>query len=362
MRNKKATFFIVAVFLVVLLQGCVPTTPTSPPTSPPPSRPPRTLHVPTPVEDAVANQLIKDIRAHGKDVRELPHQQNLAPPKSVAVIWSPEKTPFLKDLLPRYASNITINTVLLALSEKQLKKSAQVTSNSLKNDPLFGWIDSAQKMGFRVFLITPFRLATGYSEIAVTGSSGAEVDIFSPEAKKGLLSFYRDIARYPLNGVYVTDISYGMKEGFTPHGIATYQDAFSEKLASRPNLNSPLNSPWLWRFAGLKSRHLTKLLNAIWAEIQLGAPEMEFGINVPEILLIDPTKGLMETSLDYLELKEAQFDFYAVDSMGSGAQRVSELLLKYGKLEKVWFHRTRKETIVSLLEMPIQGVIVTATP
>ncbi len=354
MRHKKATFFIVAVFLVVLLQGCVPTTPTPPP----PSRPPRALHVPTPVEDAVANQLIKDIRTYGKDARQLPHQQDLAPPKSVALIWPPEKTPFLKDLLPRYASNITINTVLLSLSEKQLKKSAQVTSNSLKNDPLFGWIDLAQKMGFRVFLITPFRFATGYSEIAVTGSASAEVDIFSPEAKKGLLSFYRDIARYPFNGVYVTDISYGMKEGFTPYGIAAYQHDFSETLASRPHLNSPS----LWRFAGLKSRHLTKLLNAVWAEIQLGAPEMEFGINVPEILLIDPTKGLMETSLDYLELKEAQFDFYAVDSLASGAQRVSELLLKYGRLEKVWFQRTRKETIVGLLEMPIQGVIVTATP
>ncbi len=330
------------VMFMILVHGCVSTTPTVPP--PPLSRATHPRYAPTPVEEQVANQLIKDIRTYGKEVSQLSPQQVSAPTKSVAVVWSPEKTPLLQTVLSRSA-NVTANTILLEVSDQQLKRSAQALSNIVARDPLFDWIVSAQKMGFRVFLTTPFRSIAGY-----------EVDIFNPEVKKGLLSFYRNIARYPLNGIYMNDISYAMKEGITPYAIATYQDLFSEKLETR--LSQTGHS--LWRFAGLKSRHLTKLLSEIWAQIQVVSPEMEFGIGVPEILLTDPAKGLMETSLDYLELKEAQFDFYVVASQGTGAQSVSESLLKYGKLDKVWFQRTRKEKITSLLEMPIQGVVISS--
>ena len=351
--------FVVILLVTVLSHGCVPPTPPTPKSSPPP----RTPHGPTGVEDKEIDRFIKDVRAHKEDAPQPPRQQDSVVAKSVAVIWAPERTPLLQDVLLRFAvagplSQVTINTVLLELSDKQLKKSAQAASNSLTNDPLLGWIVSAQKMGFRVFLTTPFRFTTRYAEKTVTGgttSAGEDADIFSPEVKKGILSFYRNIARYPLNGIYVNQIAYGMKEGITPYAVATYQDAFSEKLEARQNATSHS----LWRFAGLKSRHITKVLNDIWAEIHMASPEMEFGIGIPEILLMDPAKGLLETSLDYLELKEAQFDFYVVASLGAGVQKVSESLLKYGKLERVWFHRTRKETIVSLLEMPIQGVIVT---
>ncbi|MBI3598567.1 MAG: hypothetical protein HY201_03850, partial [Nitrospirae bacterium] len=71
-------------------------------------------------------------------------------------------------------------------------------------------------------------------------------------------------------------------------------------------------------------------------------------------------KGLSETSLDYLELQEAQFDFYWVGSMGAGSKKVLESLLKYGRTDNIWFQRTRKETISSLLEMPIQGIVVSS--
>jgi hypothetical protein len=269
-----------------------------------------------------------------EEARILLNQQELRVAKSVSVIWAPEKTTQLKDLLLRFP-NVTINTVLLEISDKQLKKSVQAATASLPNDPLFNWIDLANKMGLRVFLITPFR-------------STAESDIFNSDVKKRLLLFYHDIARYPLNGIYVNEIAYGVKEGWTPNAIAAYEALFLEQ----PKTTS-------LRFVGFRSRHITQLLNEIWDEIQLVSPEIEFGIGVPEILLMDPAKGLLETSLDYLELKEAAFDFYVVASVGSGAQRVSESLLKYGRLDKIWFNRTRKETISSLLEMPIQGIIVT---
>ncbi len=401
MRNAA---FLIAVLLVIFIHGCVPTTPT-----PPPSPPARVPRVPTRTENKATDRLIKGIRAyeegryddaaaffrdiissnpgapflmeaqwhlaksyaaagkkdeakktlrlflnndhgspHEEEARLLLHQQESNIAKSVAVIWAPEKTLPLKDLLVRFP-NVTINTVLLELSDKQLKKSAQTPLKLLPNDPLSHWIDVAQKMGLRVFLITPLKNKSS--------AHAEDVDIFNPEAKKGLLTFYRDIARYPLNGMVVNEIAYGIKEGLTPYAMAAYQDAFSEKLEIARVRSA---SPSLLRFAGLRSRYLAKLLNDIWAEIQSGAPEMEFGISVPEMLLIDPAKGLMETSLDYLELKEAQFDFYVVSSAGLGAQKVSESLLKYGRIDKVWFQRTRKEAISALLGMPIQGIIVSS--
>jgi hypothetical protein len=309
----------------------------------------------TSTHEKVAEQFIKDIRAHEKDQNAPSYQQVSSATKSVAVIWSPEKTSALKDILPR-SSNITINTILLNVSDKQLIKSAQTPTPSLKGDILFTSIDSARNMGFRVFLMTPFRFTTRYPEGPL--AKGQESDIFSPQVKKNILSFYRDIARYPLHGIYVNEIAYGTNEGFTPYAIATYQDAFSERLEAKTHSSSSLR----WRFAGLKSRHITKILIDIWAEIQGISSEMELGVAVPEILLMDPAKGLMETSLDYLELAEARFDFYVVSATESGAQRVAESLLRYGKLEKVWFQKTKKETLNTLLEMPIQGIIMMTSP
>ena len=421
--------FIKAVILVLLVYGCIPT---APPKAPPPPR------VPTRTENKATDRLIKGIRAYedgryddaasffrdiissnlgtpllmeaqwhlamsyiaaGKndeakkelhlflnnyrgspyeeEARLLLHQQELSAAKSIAIVWAPEKTPSLKDLLLRFP-NVTINTVLLEISDSQLKKSAQAPSKLLPNDPLSDWIGLAREMGLRVFLITPLRFTASYQISTPAG----EADIFNPEVKKGVLTFYRDITRYPVHGIYVNEIAYGVKEGWTPYAMAAYEEAFFEKLdvdkvfkkgggtpsaggvrSERRLTTAPLltdHSPSFWRFVGLKARHLSKLLNEVWDQIQSDSPEIEFGISVPEILLIDPAKGLVETSLDYLELKESQFDFYVVGSMGSGAQKVSEFLLKYGRIDNVWFHRTRKEAISALLEMPIQGIIVSS--
>jgi hypothetical protein len=88
---------------------------------------------------------------------------------------------------------------------------------------------------------------------------------------------------------------------------------------------------------------------------------MVLGVGIPEILLIDPLQGLTETALDYMELKKAGLDFYAITSAGGNREAVLASLSKYGKSDPIWLYRSRGETIASLLPLPIQGVILTKT-
>ncbi|MEK7702800.1 MAG: tetratricopeptide repeat protein, partial [Nitrospirota bacterium] len=297
--------------------------------------------------------------------------------KVIALIWAAETAQKLTGLLPKF-SDVVVDTVILEVSNRQLIKSAQTASQSIANDPLSTWINEAKNAGLRVFLSVPLRIPVHTPSHRSddldqkSRSKGLfetrreELDLFDPQVRKEVLLFYRNIARYPLDGVYLNKIAYAPEEGRTPYAIASYQDFFSETLdverllgkkedarATKPRLASSKK----WRFKGLKSRYLADLLRQIHVNVNSVNSRIEFGIEIPEVLLIDPQQGLLETALDYMELRDSVFDFHVIATSGANRRRVLESLSKYGGGDRVWFSRAQGETFASLMLLPIQGVM-----
>ena len=186
-----------------------------------------------------------------------------------------------------------------------------------------------------------------------------------------VLQLYRDLSRYPIDGIYLRDIYYSIEEGWTPSALDLYQRLFSERPdpaalfgaeAAGGEGGSP-SAPPFWRWVGWRSRFISGLLNEIRMEIQSNRPYVQFGVGFPEALVSRPAQGLAEFSGDLLEMKESHFDFYFLIS-GAGALSTSALMELFSKYairpEEVWLQRPISEAD-SLLsagaKMPFRGVV-----
>ncbi|MEK7286477.1 MAG: tetratricopeptide repeat protein [Nitrospirota bacterium] len=317
--------------------------------------------------------------AYEEEARAMLHRQvPTESTKVIAITWQPEKTSSLKTALSSF-SEVSVDTIFLEISNKQLIKSAKAPLESLSDDPLFIWIDMAKKMGLRVFLSVPLRVPI-HTTVHVLdrlvqksrskndlSEKNVILDLFDPEVKKELLLFYRNIARYSWDGIYLHQIGYGLEEESTSYIALLYQDSFSEKLEIErlfekertfgPVARRRPASSQFWRLNGMKSRYLADLLRQIHLNINGVNSQTEFGIEIPEILLIDPARGMVETALDYIALRDAAFDFYLVASTGTHRRRLLESLSRYGGGDRAWFVRADGETVSSLVALPVQGVV-----
>ncbi len=298
-------------------------------------------------------------------------QMELESAKTIAVSWSPVRTPRWKTV-KRPPDAPEVNTILLEIPDEQLERLWSATVSIPLDDPLYQWIDSVQKAGFRVILKTALRTmpwATAqhpdwrdqrYDPQKQSFVTTEKLDLFHPEVKKMLRTIYQRIARYPIEGIYIDEIAYRSDEGWTPAAQTLYQNLFSEKLDPASlfiRTDSEPSPPELFHFAGIKSRYLAKLLTDIQKAIRLERPHVNLGIGIPYILFVDPATGLMDHSLDYLELKQTPFDFYVMTSAETWNEDTYESILKYGKTETIWFQLTPGQNLSKALAAPIQGVI-----
>ena len=313
-----------------------------------------------------------------EQARLLQFQLAFGSKRVIAVTGSPDRLPQLRSKLMAL-NHPGINTILLEIPEDQLRKIALSSSgSSFQDDPLYTWINAARREKFRVIVKIPFRTmrwATLYDPtwrdqrydiregILKTTET---LDLFSPDVKKMLLRLCRNIATYPIDGIYIDQISYRMEEGWTPSAQHLYQELFSEKLQVAhsfktswefPRMENDPASVQFWRFAGLKSRYLADILTEVRIAVHETRENLLFGVSIPELLLVDPLEGFVQSSLDYLKMREARFDFFVVTKRAVPKERLYELLKKYGTVEDVWLEWDVQEG--GLQEtLPIQGIVV----
>jgi len=301
--------------------------------------------------------------------------------KTIATVWSPDVIPQLKSKIINL-NYPGINTILLEIPDDQLRKIAFSSVAPLSDDPLYEWINSVRREKFRVLVKIPFRTMNWavlsrpdwrdqkYDIQEGILKTTDSLDLFQPEVKEMLLALCRNIAVYPIDGIYIDQIAYRMEEGWTPSAERLYQDLFSEKLQlahvfktswDAPLLNQNENDPTsvqFWRFAGFKSRYLADLLTDIHMSVQKVSPNLSFGMSLPEVLLVNPREGFVQSSLDFLQLKEARFDFFVVTKRETAREKLYELIQKYGAVEDIWFEWDHQEGTFPSGQIPIQGIVV----
>lgn len=315
------------------------------------------------------NLLLKNYsnNPHRDEARRLLSQLTSDLKKVVAVTWSPDKA--LKDRL-RGVNSPGINVVILELPSNVLEALAAAEPRQAVSNRFNRWIAEARQEKLRVFVKVPFRTLPwaianhpDWRDAHVQqGQTKERLDLFHPEVKAMLLQLCRNIARYPIDGIYIDQIAHQMEEGETISARILYERLFMEKLHltghSMDNRKDAIPTQ-SWRFAGLKSRYMTDLLDDIQTAVHILKPQMAFGVSVPEILLMDPRDGLVQASLDYVHLKAAQFDFYVITERGAPQEAVYASLQKYDMLGKTWLEEsrgTRRNEMFS--HFPIQGVVV----
>ncbi len=249
---------------------------------------------------------------------------------------------------------------------------------------LLRWIHTVHRDGLRVIARMDFReIRTvsdrrpqwrdqGYEKDGETLRPLSKLDIFNEDVSSVLLQIYHRLAQYPFDGIYVEEISYGPDEGWTSHAQNQYEDLFLERPIPFRMIESPdkisdkkrflPGEAQFWHWVGWRSRYINKVLKDLRNTVKSVRPEIQFGIEIPHFILVDPLKGLTDTSLDLLELNQSKFDFYLLtsDPGGSPSPNLLEDLLRYElPPERIWLQSEAIGTRGPLqVESPLQGLVI----
>lgn len=304
--------------------------------------------------------------------------------KIIAVIWSPLSGWEMEDYLRAFRRRA--NTVIIPVFNNGPGRSGvffQASDAPLLADRLRAWTETAHRMGFRVMAAMPIRemrWATAahpewrddrYDPHQETLHPIEKLDLFNTEVKERVSQLYQELARYPIDGVYITDLSYGTEEGWTPFATRLYESLFSESIdpgsvvagsIGRTKEGREGREPRFWHWVGWRSRFLSDFVKDLQTEIRPRRPDMLWGAALPEMVLTHPVKGLAETSIDLLDLKRAENDFYLIfpQSSPGGVQLLLDTISKYAiRPQEVWLQPTSTDraSLAEAMKSPFQGLI-----
>jgi hypothetical protein len=318
---------------------------------------------------------------HEEEARFLLSRLEQPDQKIVAVIWSPLSGWEMEDYLRAFRRRA--NTVIIPVFNNAPGQSGvffRASGAPLLADRLREWTETAHRMGFRLMAAMPIRemrWATTahpewrdakYDPSKGTLHSVEKLDLFNPEVKEMVLGLYRDLARYPIDGLYLTDLTYEADEGWTLSATRLYEGLFSESIdpgsvvAGAVGRTRDGRGPQFWHWIGWRSRYLSDLVKNLQSEVRLRRPDLLWGAALPEIVLTQPVKGLAETSVDLLDIKRAENDIYLIfpQSSPGGAQLLLDTVSKYAiRPQEVWLQPTsNNRTLLSeAMNSPFQGLI-----
>src|SRR5581483_1273624 len=114
-----------------------------------------------------------------------------------------------------------------------------------------------------------------------------------------------------------------------------------------------------WHWVGWRSRFINGLLKDLRTEVASVRPDIHFGVALPEIALLNPQRGLAELSIDFLELKRSQFDFYLISKSETSMPVLFEILSRYATSPReIWLQaRSGMDLAIDLSRSPFQGFV-----
>lgn len=227
------------------------------------------------------------------------------------------------------------------------------TENAQVVDDILGKIaEIVHRQGLEIFAWT----TTRYSHYGVDGDPEYRVKIynfetkrmevgkgytlFHPEVMKRLEGFFRDLARYPIDGILFHDDlilkhnedfspeankSFMKEYGFLPHPDLFYIDPYKSE-SGRYYVKAYSERFWVW--AQWKNRWLMNLAER-WMNVAREVnPKIQFAINLYLDAVLNPQNGLSWFSQSLPSALEKSFDYYAIMAYHRQAMKGRKIGLK----------------------------------
>jgi biofilm PGA synthesis lipoprotein PgaB len=177
------------------------------------------------------------------------------------------------------------------------------------------------------------------------------LDLFNPEAVEYLHALYRDLAAYPIDGIFFQDdLVYRHHEGFSAYAMTEFEKDFG--VAPDPNLLYGVEGegyrPLFWRWGGWKSRKILQIVDQMMSDARKIHPHLQFALNLNYETVLDPVNALAWLSQDLLEAVKYPFDYFSV--MSYHRQMAKEL--RKDPEEAMDLVRRIGEKMISVVEDP----------
>lgn len=151
--------------------------------------------------------------------------------------------------------------------------------------------------------------------------------IFHPAVKERLLTLYRDLAAYDIDGIlFQDDLVLRTGEGFSPEAIAAYMEDGGPSVSpgelfrlegrdSGTPLFSPDNyRPAFWDWAAWKNRRLLELAWEIMDAARKVRPGLKFALNLYYEAVLNPRMALAWYAQDLKAAQGYPFDYFSLMS------------------------------------------------
>ncbi len=237
---------------------------------------------------------------------------------------------------PRYGEGVYFQTGSAQVVDDILGKMAEIVHR--QGMELFAWTTTRYST-YGVDGVAEFR-STIYNFETKRMEMGKGFNLFHPEVIKRLDGFFRDLARYPIDGIlfhddlilrHNEDFSVEankrfMKEyGFLPHPDLFYIEPFKSE-SGRYYVKGYSERFWIW--AQWKNRWLMNLARRWMNGAREVNPKIQFAINLYMDAVLNPNSGLSWFSQTLPSAIENGFDYYAIMAYHRQAMKGRKIGLK----------------------------------
>ena len=237
---------------------------------------------------------------------------------------------------PRYEEGVFFKTDHGQVIEDILEKVAGIVHRNGLD--LFAWITTRYATygieGHPEYRCKTYNFETKKMEI------GRGLNLFHPDVLKRLEGLFRDLGRYPIDGILFQDdliLRHNedfsleanrafMKEyGYAPHPDIFYIDPFKSESG---RYYARAYSERFWTWANWKNRWLMNVAKQLMAAARESNPNLQFAVNLYFESVLNHRNGLAWFSQTLSEAMECDFDYYAIMAYHRQAMKGRDIELK----------------------------------
>jgi len=145
------------------------------------------------------------------------------------------------------------------------------------------------------------------------------LDLYNSEVVDYLIHLYRDLARYPIDGIiFQDDLISKNTEGYSLSARKLYLQRFGKSLQPDTmyviNRDSISYTQDFWQWVTWKNQYLLSFADTLRKACREANPALQFSVNIYYDTLYDPRNALAWLSQDLNSLFSSDFDYYSVMS------------------------------------------------